>query len=132
MTITVSGTIVKPGGNEAWAAGIVKVFCKRFFTDGVSTFPQYEHPITLDGDGAFSVILAVPDSGYAVYEWILPSGESFSTRLSADDDPATLEALVAGAGSSPSDQDTTQTIVSSLITATKHDLDWWLHSQVFS
>lgn len=109
-TRTVTGTIYHPGGSTAWVGAVVRFrLAVRFATASLS-YPAENVPVTTDSNGAFSVTLAVPDSGTAQWQCELPDGSSFQFAL-ASGAATTLEALISAAASTSVDQNTVQTAI---------------------
>lgn len=97
-TRTITGTIVRPSG-AAWnAATLTFKLRARFAVDADVVLPE-RVTTTTDVDGAFSVALAVPDTGTASYEFTGPSGGSAVVYLEAGA-PIELAALLATHGAS--------------------------------
>ena len=97
-TRTITGTIVRPSG-AAWPnAALVFKLRARFAVDADVVLPE-RVTTTTDVDGAFSVALAVPDTGTASYEFTGPSGGSAVVYLEAGA-PIELAALLATHGAS--------------------------------
>ena len=94
-TRTITGTIVRPSG-AAWPnATLTFKLRARFVVDSDTVLPD-KVTATTDADGAFSVALAVPDTGTASYEFTAPAGGSAVFYLEAGA-PIELAALLATA-----------------------------------
>ena len=71
-TRTITGTIVRPSG-AAWPNATLTFRLRaRFVVDADVVLPE-RVMATTDEDGAFSVALAVPDTGTASYEFTAPA-----------------------------------------------------------
>lgn len=134
-TRVVSGTIYHPGGSTPWVGAVVRFrLAARFATSSLS-YPAENVAATTDSSGAFSVTLAVPDSGTAQWECELPDGSHFQFAL-ASGAATTLEALISAAASASVDQNTVQTAIdahtaasdphSQYLTQTEGDARYWL------
>lgn len=109
-TRTVSGTIYHPGGSTAWASASVKFRLVNYFATASLSYPTEQYTATTASDGTFSVALAVPDSGTAIYECTLPDNSAFQFAI-ASGAATTLEALIASAQSTGTAQNTVQTAI---------------------
>ncbi len=99
-TRTITGTIVRPSG-AAWnAATLVFRLRARFVVAADVVLPE-RVMATTDEDGAFSVALAVPDTGTASYEFTAPAGGSAVFYLESGA-PIELAVLLAARGVSVS------------------------------
>ena len=99
-TRTITGTIVRPSG-AAWSAATLTFKLRaRFVVDSDTVLPD-RVTATTDEDGAFSVALAVPDTGTASYEFTAPAGGSAVFYLEAGA-PIELAVLLAARGVSVS------------------------------
>ena len=99
-TRTITGTIYRPNG-AAWPnATLTFKLRARFVVDSDTVLPD-RVTATTDEDGAFSVALAVPDTGTASYEFTAPVGGSAVFYLEAGA-PIELAVLLASRGVSVS------------------------------
>lgn len=99
-TRTITGTISRPSG-AAWPnATLTFKLRARFVVDSDTVLPD-RVTATTDDDGAFSVALAVPDTGTASYEFTAPAGGSAVFYLEAGA-PIELAVLLAARGVSVS------------------------------
>ena len=99
-TRTITGTIVRPSG-AAWSAATLTFKLRaRFVVDADTVLPD-RVTATTDEDGAFSVALAVPDTGTASYEFTAPVGGSAVFYLEAGA-PIELAVLLSARGVSVS------------------------------
>ena len=97
-TRTITGTIVRPSG-AAWPnATLTFKLRARFVVDSDTVLPD-KVTATTDADGAFSVALAVPDTGTASSEFTAPAGGSAVFYLEAGA-PIELAVLLAARGAS--------------------------------
>ena len=100
LTRTITGTIYRPNG-AAWPnATLTFKLRARFVVDSDTVLPD-RVTATTDEDGAFSVALAVPDTGTASYEFTAPVGGSAVFYLEAGA-PIELAVLLASRGVSVS------------------------------
>ena len=100
LTRTITGTIYRPNG-AAWPnATLTFKLRARFVVDDGVVLPE-RVTATTDEDGAFSVALAVPDTGTASYELTAPAGGSAVFYLEAGA-PIELAVLLAARGASVS------------------------------
>ena len=74
-TRTITGTIVRPSG-AAWSAATLVFRLRARFVVAADVVLPERVMATTDEDGAFSVALAVPDTGTASYEFTAPAGGS--------------------------------------------------------
>jgi hypothetical protein len=96
-TRTVTGTVRKPDGS-AWASDKIHFKLDQAFETSLEVYPQEDHVVTLDAQGAFSITLGVPDTGTAAYVIRTPEGGEYTVNLASG--PATdLQTLITIAGS---------------------------------
>ena len=99
-TRTITGTIVRPSG-AAWNAATLTFKLRARFVVAADVVLPERVMATTDEDGAFSVALAVPDTGTASYEFTAPAGGSAVFYLEAGA-PIELAVLLAARGVSVS------------------------------
>lgn len=99
-TRTITGTIVRPSG-AAWNAATLTFKLRARFVVAADVVLPERVMATTDEDGAFSVALAVPDTGTASYEFTAPAGGSAVFYLEAGA-PIELAVLLAARGASVS------------------------------
>jgi hypothetical protein len=114
---TITGMIYHDDGS-AWAGGFVRFVLCAAFTTGTGVQPKDDWSVTLDANGAFSISLAVPDSGTAYYKIVTPDEHSHTVYLA--DGPATdLQTLLGLEGSLVS-QDAALTVIDAHVRAYGH------------
>lgn len=99
-TRTITGTIVRPSG-AAWNAATLTFKLRARFVVAADVVLPERVMATTDEDGAFSVALAVPDTGTASYEFTAPAGGSAVFYLESGA-PIELAVLLAARGVSVS------------------------------
>lgn len=98
---TITYTIYHPLTNLPWAGATLYARLVTEFTAGANTYPAETYTSTADANGAGSIVLAVPDSGTAHYEFSAPGLSRFTVFLASG--PTTdLAVLLASPGSSVS------------------------------
>lgn len=107
-TRIISGTI-KHEDNTPWVGGIVRFILQVAFATNSTVYPGDEVMVTLDSNGAFSVVLPVPDSGTAYYRVVMPDERSRGFNLAAGSATDLQTLLVMGG--SPVSQDAILTAI---------------------
>jgi hypothetical protein len=101
-TVTIAGIIKRPITDTPWTGAAVTWSNQDVFViDGV-TYPSHAIEVVTEGDGNgetpgfMEVVLAVPDSGAARYQVMLPDGNRGIVYLEAGMGPLALEDVIAG------------------------------------
>ena len=92
-TRTVVGTVYKNDGSTAWASVLITIIPQFPWTVSGQTYPI---PVMTGTDGAFSVVVPLPDSGNGTYYVKLPNG-STSFTMGASASSYDVTALLAAA-----------------------------------
>lgn len=109
-TRTVTGTIYHPGTNTPWTRASVHFRLEALFATASITYPGDGTVAITDSAGAFSIVLAVPDSGTARYKCTLPDGASFAFVIAAGA-ATTLETLINASAAASVAQNVVQTAI---------------------
>jgi hypothetical protein len=91
-TRTITGTLKHVDGS-AWASASVIFRLMEEFQTATETYPRETHTETTDATGYFSITLAVPTTGSALYEIQLPDNKTYLFYLESGA-PTTLESLL--------------------------------------
>jgi hypothetical protein len=115
-TRTISGVLRKPISNDLWTEATVKFRLTRPFAVSGASYPTQTQSVTSDGTTAvITVVLAVPDSGAARYECILPDNRNFVFFLEAGVGTVNFEDLVAGEFAAGDAGESLQAIIDNII-----------------
>jgi hypothetical protein len=110
-TRTITGTVYHPGTNTPWSGVAVVFELLAPFTIGGITYPTERTTVTTGGDGTFTISVAVPSTGTAIY-YIQVPGVGVVAAALADGAATDIAVLFAAAGTS-----TAQTAIQSAIDA---------------
>jgi hypothetical protein len=91
-TRTITGTLKHIDGS-AWASANVVFVLMEEFQTATETYPCETHTESTDATGYFSIALAVPTTGSALYGIRLPDNRTYSFYLESGA-PTTLESLL--------------------------------------
>jgi len=95
---TITYTIYHPLTNVPWAGATVRARLKAVFTAGSTTYPVETYTSAADANGQGSIVVAVPDSGTALYEFAGDGLSRFSAYL-ATGATTDLAVILASSGS---------------------------------
>lgn len=110
-TRNVVSTGVLYSQGKAWLDGQVVSRLLAYFATDDFTHPADSQTWDIDIDGTFTMTLVVPDTGTVLYEFVLPSGETFQSYIGDGVSDLAFEALVAGSGGEPEDIESFQTMI---------------------
>jgi autotransporter adhesin len=109
-TRTIIGVIYHPGGVTPWPNAEVSFRLTGCFAIAGYTYPEETHTVITNATGAFTVNIAVPNTGTAQYQVLLPDGFNFYVNLAAGA-AITLEDLIAIIANPTASQNTLQTLI---------------------
>ena len=121
-TRQITGTIYHPGGVTPWAVVEVVFRLVYYFAVDVRTYPIETYTVLTDAAGDFTINVAVPDTGTACYECLLPDGNRFNFNIAAGA-VVSLEDLIILAAGPAIAQNALQTLIdthASMASTTAH------------